>query len=100
LIKSAISLLGLVVDKRGFLPKAIMSQLLQTGGAMAMYLNNINRDKIRKQGWWSSDTFLIYIHEQISAFFKIGFVTMKLLTRIGWHNIDGPTLTMKPAAAA
>jgi hypothetical protein len=27
-----------------------------------------DHDKIRKQGRWSSDTFLMHIHEQISAF--------------------------------
>ena len=58
---------------------------------MAMHLNNIDRDKIRKQGRWSSDTFLMYIHEQISAF-SSGLAS-KMSTEIGWHNIDGPTLT-------
>jgi hypothetical protein len=59
---------------------------------MAMHLNNIDRDKIRKQGRWSSDTFLMYIHEQISAF-SAG-LSLKMSTNIAWHNIDGPTLTV------
>ena len=58
---------------------------------MAMHLNNIDHDKIRKQGRWSSDTFLMYIHEQISAF-SYGLST-KMSKEIGFHNIDGPTLT-------
>ena len=95
LIKSAVSLLGL--DKKGFPPDAISSHSLRAGGAMAMHLNNIDRDKIRKQGRWSSDTFLMYIHEQISAF-STGLAT-KMSTEIGWHNIDGPTL-IEPAPAA
>jgi hypothetical protein len=61
LIKSAVSLLGL--DKKGFPPDAFSSHSLRAGGAMAMHLNNIDRDKIRKQGRWSSNTFLMYIHE-------------------------------------
>ena len=56
-----------------------------------MHLNNIDRDKICKEGWWSLDTFLMYIHEQISAFL-LGLVS-KMSMEIGWHNIDGPTLT-------
>jgi len=56
---------------------------------MAMHLNKIDRDTIRKMGRWSSDTFLMYIHEQISAF-SLG-VSKKMSTEIGWHNIEGPT---------
>jgi hypothetical protein len=89
LIKSAVSLLGL--DKKGFPPASVSSHSLRAGGAMAMHLNNIDRDKIRKQGRWSFDTFLMYIHEQISAF-SSGLAS-KMSTEIGWHNIDGPTLT-------
>ena len=95
LIKSAVSLLGL--DKKGFPPASVSSHSLCAGGAMAMHLNNIDRDKIRKQGRWSSDTFLMYIHEQISAF-STGLAT-KMSTEIGWHNIDGPTL-MEPEREA
>jgi hypothetical protein len=88
LVKTAVCLLGL--DKKGFPPECISSHSLRAGGAMAMHLNNIDRDKIRKQGRWSSDTFLMYIHEQISAF-SAG-LAMQMSTEIGWHNIDGPTL--------
>jgi hypothetical protein len=95
LIKSAVVLLGL--DKKGFPPEWVSSHSLRAGGAMAMHLNHIDRDKIRKQGRWSSDTFLMYIHEQISAF-SIGLAT-KMSTEIGWHNIDGPTI-IEPNQAA
>ncbi|MCK7490473.1 MAG: hypothetical protein MZW92_00725 [Comamonadaceae bacterium] len=90
LIKKAVVLLGL--DKKGFPPESVSSHSLRAGGAMAMHLNNIDRDKIRKQGRWSSDTFLMYIHEQISAF-SAG-LSLKMSTNIAWHNIDGPTLTV------
>jgi hypothetical protein len=89
MIKSAVSLLGL--DKKGFPPASVSSHSLRAGGAMAMHLNNIDSDKIRKQGRWSSDTFLMYIHEQISAFSSGLARTMS--KEIGWHNIDGPTIT-------
>jgi hypothetical protein len=96
LIKKAVVMLGL--DKKGFPPDSVSSHSLRAGGAMAMHLNHIDRDKIRKQGRWSSDTFLMYIHEQISAF-STG-LALKMSTDIGWHNIDGPTLTESTATAA
>ena len=58
---------------------------------MAMHLNGIHRDTIRKQGRWSSDTFLMYIHEQISAF-SAG-LSAKMSQHIGWFNIAGPSLS-------
>ena len=65
---------------------------------MAMHLNHMSRDTIRKMGRWSSDTFLRYIHEQVSAL-SAG-LSAKMATEIGWHNIEGPTLTDPAAAAA
>ena len=46
------------------------SHSLRAGGAMAMHLNGISDNTIKKMGRWSSDTFLMYIHEQILAFSK------------------------------
>jgi hypothetical protein len=88
MIKSAVCALNL--DKKGFPPEAVSSHLLRTGGAMAMHNNDIDRDKIQKQGRWSSDTFLIYIHEQISAF--LAGLSAKMSRNIGWFNIGDPTL--------
>ena len=65
---------------------------------MAMHLNGVSRDTIRKMGRWSSDTFLMYIHEQISAF-STG-VSKKMATEIGWHNVEGPVVTDGHTAAA
>lgn len=63
-----------------------------------MHLNKINRDAIRNMGQWSSDTFLMYIHEQIAAFSS--GISRKMSTKIRWHNLEGPTVVDKPAAAA
>ena len=57
---------------------------------MAMHLNGIHHDTIWKQGRWSSDTFLMYIHEQISAF-STGLST-RMSQHIGWFNIAGPSI--------
>jgi len=89
MIKSAVRALKL--DEKGFPPESVSSHSLRAGGAMAMHLNNIDRDKIRKQGRWSSDTFLMYIHEQISAF-SVG-LSAQMSKDIGWFNIDGPRVT-------
>jgi hypothetical protein len=88
MVKSAVRSLGL--DKKGFPPEAVSSHSLRAGGAMAMHLNHIDRDTICKQGRWSSDTFLMYIHEQISAF-SAG-LSSKMSRNIGWFNMEGPQI--------
>jgi hypothetical protein len=79
MIKTAAVSLLLGLDKKGLPPEAVSSHSIRArgGGAMAMHLNNIDRNKIRKQGHWSSDTFLMYIHEQISAF-SAGLASKKI----------------------
>jgi len=94
-VKTAVKATGLV--EHGFPLTSVSSHSLRAGGAMAMHLNNVDRDTIRKMGRWSSDTFLMYIHEQISAFSS--GISEKMSTEIGWHNIEGPTYE-EPAAAA
>ena len=46
----------------------ISSHSLRAGGAMALHLNGCTDTTIQKLGRWKSKTFLMYIHEQISAF--------------------------------
>jgi integrase len=95
-IKLAVKATGL--DRRGFPLASVSSHSLRAGGAMAMHLNGVSSDTIRKMGRWSSDTFLMYIHEQVSAF-SVG-ISQKMATQIGWHNIEGPSFAENPAAAA
>jgi hypothetical protein len=95
-VKVAVVALGL--DKHGFSRSSVSSHSLRAGGAMAMHLNNVSRDHIRKMGRWSSDTFLMYIHEQISAFSS--GISKKMSTEIGWHNIEGPVFQDNAALAA
>ena len=89
MLKAATVATGL--DTKGFPPSSISSHSLRAGGAMAMHLNGVPRDTIRKQGRWSSDTFLMYIHEQISAF-SAG-LSSRMSQNIGWFNIAGPHIT-------
>ena len=65
-IKYTVKMLDL--DKKGLLPEHVGSHSLRAGGAMAMHLNKVDHNTIKKMGRWSSDTFLMYIHEQIAAF--------------------------------
>ena len=64
--KNTVQMLDL--DKKGLLPEHVGSHSLRTGGAMAMYLNKVDQNTIKKMGRWSSDTSVRYIHEQIAAF--------------------------------
>jgi hypothetical protein len=82
---------ALQLDKKGFPPDAVNSHSLRAGGAMDMHLNHIEWNTIRKQGRWSSDTFLMYIHEQ-SAAFSAG-VFSRMSQGVGWFHIEGPTIT-------
>ena len=52
---------------------------------MAMHLQGIDPNNIKKMGRWSNDTFLMYIHEQMSAF--LTGVSHKMFTNIYFHNI-------------
>ena len=65
-IKYAVKILDF--NKKGLLPEHVGSHSLRAGGAMAMHLNKVDHNTIKKMGRWSSDTFLMYIHEQIAAF--------------------------------
>ena len=56
------------LNKQGLLPKHVGSHSLRAGGAMTMHLNKVDHNTIKKMGRWSSDTSLMYIHEQIAAF--------------------------------
>jgi hypothetical protein len=57
---------------------------------MAMHLNGIDTNTIQKLGRWKSTTFLMYIHEQISAF-ATG-VSLKMSNSIPFRHIAGPTV--------
>ena len=64
-IKRTIYQLGLT--QFGYSNTNVSSHSLRAGGAMAMKLNGIDTITIKKQGRWSSNTFLDYIQGQIGA---------------------------------
>ncbi len=89
-VKAAAKDIGLYKSDIGYTPKDVSSHSLRAGGAMAMHLNGTPHDTIKKQGRWCSDTFLMYIHEQISGFATGLSTTMS--QAIPFRNIAGPTL--------
>ena len=64
-LKKAVVTLNL--ERYGFTKDLVSSHSLRAGGATAMFLNSIGPTTIKKQGRWSSNTFMIYINEQIGA---------------------------------
>jgi hypothetical protein len=75
----------------GYCEGDVSSHSLRAGGAMAMHLNGIDPNTIQKMGRWKSRTFLMYIHEQISAF-ATG-VSLKMSNSIPFRHIAGPSVT-------
>ena len=91
---------ALELHRYSLLTAHVGSHSLHVGVAMAMHLTRVQHDIIKKMGRWSSDTFLIYIHEQISVF-SAG-VSKQMTHSIPFHNIafqpeQGPMLLSSPA---
>ena len=87
-VKDAAEEIGLYEPEIGYQRSDVSSHSLREGGAMAMHLAGVDTNKIRKQGRWKSDTFLMYIHEQISAF--AAGVSIKMTDNIQFRCISGP----------
>jgi len=97
-IKTAVENLGL--QRFGLHANHVGSHSLRAGGAMAMHLAGVSHSIIKKMGRWSSDTFLMYIHEQIAALSS--GVSKQMSQSFEFHNIafqpaHGPVLH-SPAA--
>jgi hypothetical protein len=59
---------------------------------MTMKLNGEDHDTIHKQGRWSSDTFLMCIHERVAAFSS--GISKQMSQRIPFTNLKGPTIVL------
>ena len=85
---------SLKLQDRGIDPDMIGSHSLRAGGAMALKITGESDSSIRKFGRWTSDTWMMYIHSQISQLYK--GVAHKMSTPIAFHNIafiEAPTMT-------
>ena len=65
------------------------THLLQAGGAVALVLSGQSPEMIKKIGRWSSDTFLMYVHEQI-VHLTVGVVEGMAQT-FPFSNVEGVT---------
>jgi hypothetical protein len=69
----------------GFPLQRLSSHSLRAGGAMALHQAGINEYVIKKLGRWSSDTFMTYIHAQLSSFSQD--LAMRMSTQQPFHNL-------------
>ena len=91
-IKLAVTEMGL--EANGIPPSSVSSHSIRAGGAMALHLAGVHSHLIQKMGRWSSDTFLTYIHAQIST------LSTGLSSLMGasheFHNIARPFSSRHP----
>jgi integrase len=71
----------------GYDLKRVGAHSLRASGAMAMKLNNIDAETIKKVGRWTSSTFLIYIHSQIAAL-NAG-LAQRMVHPVYFQNVGG-----------
>ena len=76
---------ALKLQERGINPDMIGLHSLHAGGAMALKIMGESNSSIQKFGRWTSDTWMMYIHSQISQLYK--GVAQKMSTPITFHNI-------------
>jgi hypothetical protein len=78
-VRESVILSGLL--NCGYNPTRVSAHSLRASGAMALRLNNVGEDLIKKLGRWSSSTWLTYIHSQISS------LTAGLSERMTIHHV-------------
>jgi hypothetical protein len=78
-VRESVVLSGLL--NSGYSPSRVSAHSLRASGAMALRLNNVGEDLIKKMGRWSSSTWLTYIHAQISS------LTAGLSERMVIHHV-------------
>lgn len=79
---------ALHLDRQGLTCANLASHSLRAGGAMALHISKVSDNTIKKKkklGSWSPDTFLMYIHEQISIFAK--GLSKQMSHNVQFHNI-------------
>ena len=91
-IKNTVATLDL--EANGIPPTSVSSHSLRAGGAMALHLAGVPSHTIQKMGRWSSDTYLTYIHAQISTL-STGLATLMGSSR-EFHNIARPFSSRHP----
>jgi hypothetical protein len=78
-VSKCVALPGLLNSR--YNPTRVSAHLLRASRAMALRLNNVGEDHIKKLGRWSSSTWLTYIHSQILS------LTVGLSERMTIHHV-------------
>jgi hypothetical protein len=78
-VRESVVLSGLL--NSGYSPSRVSAHSLRASGAMALRLNDVGEDLIKKLGRWSSSTWLTYIHSQNSS------LTAGLSKRMVVHHV-------------
>ena len=86
-LKHAASLARL--PQKGFPLNRITPHSLRAGGAMALKLNGLDIITIKKYGRWTSTTFMMCMHEQISMIAK--GVSSKMGKHVMFNNVAATT---------
>lgn len=84
-----VAAVDLDLPAQGFLVACVGLHLLRAGGVVVLALAGESQDMIKKIGWWSSDTFLMYVHKQI-AHLTTG-VAERMLQPVPFENVEGAT---------
>ena len=71
---------------KGYTLDRVSSHILRAGGAMAMKLSGANDSTIMQISWWTSLTYLTYIHSQIGAL-SAG-VAWKMSQQFTFQNVE------------
>ncbi|KAG7353946.1 hypothetical protein IV203_003302 [Nitzschia inconspicua] len=90
-LKNTVQVLGL--SRYNITPADISSHSLRAGGAMALHLGGVPAHTIKILVRWSSDTFLLYIQEQITGF-SAGLPTQMSSTPLTLNAAIKPTLRL------
>jgi len=73
--------------KNGILLERVGAHSFPACGSMALTFTGVGRQDIEKMGWWSLETFLIYIHDQITDYSE-GW-TSKMAVPCSYFNLEG-----------
>lgn len=82
---------ALNLESQGFPAERLRTHSLRAGGAMAIAVNGELDRNIKKMGRWSTDTFLMYIHEQISHLTKR--ISANMSKPFPFFNVEGSTMS-------
>ena len=81
------AVITLKLAKNGITAARMGTHSLQAGGTMVLKFSGADRDDIKKMGRWSSDTWLIYIHDQIDEYSEEW--TSKMAAPRSYFNLEG-----------